>query len=417
MPCVGGSNPSRPALLFPAKLGKAVIFSSIKCVHYSFLYSYKEEELPKKRGNGEGSVYRRKDGLWVGQYVIKTPDGTKTKYIYSKTRKEVATKLAKTLSERDSGLIYDCGSMTIGEYLDKWVDAIEGTVRKRTWKRSEEIVRLHLVPTLGKTRLDRLNALQVQSLYRSKLDSGLSPRTVQIVHATLHKALKQAIRWQLISRNVTEDVEPPKATKKEIRSLDEEQVKRLLQAAKGDGLETLYILAITTGMRSGELLGLKWEDVDLKAGIIRVRRTVFNGRVEAPKTPKSRRSIKLNRSCSHALKEHQRIGEWVFSTETGTSISVHNLHNRSWKPLLKKANLPSDTRFHDLRHTCATLLLAKGVHPKIVQELLGHSTISMTLDTYSHVLPNMQEKAVQAMEEIFEQETDEEHSSLTEEES
>jgi integrase len=133
-----------------------------------------------------------------------------------------------------------------------------------------------------------------------------------------------------------------------------------------------------------------------------VRRTVFNGRVEAPKTPKSRRSIKLTRASVRTLKEHRKVGEWVFSTEAGTSMSVHNLHNLSWKPLLKKADLPPDTRFHDLRHTCATLLLTKGVHPKIVQELLGHSTISITLDTYSHVLPNMQEKAVEAMEDIFE---------------
>lgn len=170
--------------------------------------------MAKRRGNGEGSVYRRKDGLWVGQYVIKTPGGTKIKYIYSKSRKEVAAKLTKVLSERDSGLIYDCGSLTMGEYLDKWLDGIKGTVRERTWKRSEEMVRLHVVPTLGKTRLDRLNALQVQSLYRSKLDSGLSSRSVQIIHATLHKALKQAVRWQLIPRNVTDAVEPPKSTKK-----------------------------------------------------------------------------------------------------------------------------------------------------------------------------------------------------------
>jgi integrase len=212
--------------------------------------------LPKKRGNGEGSVYRRKDGLWVGQYVIKTPNGTKTKYIYSKSRKEAAAKLTKAMAERESGLVYDCGSLTMEEYLDKWLDAIKGTVRERTWKRSEEIVRLHLVPTLGNFRLDMLNSLQVQSLYRSKLDYSLSPRTVQIVHATLHKALKQAISWQLIPRNVTETVEPPKAGTKEISPLDEEQVKRLLKAVEGDGLKALYVLAITTGMRSGELLGL-----------------------------------------------------------------------------------------------------------------------------------------------------------------
>ena len=238
--------------------------------------------MPKKRGNGEGSVYRRKDGLWVGQYVIKTPNGTKTKYIYSKSRKEAAAKLTKAVAEKESGLVYDCGLLTVEEYLDKWLHAIQGTVRERTWKRSEEIVRLHLVPTLGKSRLDRLNALQVQSLYRSKRDSGLSSRTVQIVHATLHKALKQAVRWSLIPRNITDAVEPPNVGKKEIKPLDEEQAKRLLKAVEGDGLKALYVLAITTGMRSGELLGLKWEDVDLNAEIVRVRRTVFISNVATP---------------------------------------------------------------------------------------------------------------------------------------
>jgi integrase len=154
-------------------------------------------------------------------------------------------------------------------------------------------------------------------------------------------------------------------------------------------------------MRSDELLGLKWEDVDFRAETLRVNRTVFNGRVSTPKTPKSRRSIGLSRSALAALKNHGRTGEWVFCTGAGTPISVHNLHNRSWKPLLKKAGLPHK-RLHDLRHTCATLLLTKGVHPKVVQELLGHSSISVTLDTYSHVLPNMQEKAVAAMDAIFE---------------
>ena len=358
--------------------------------------------MPKKRGNGEGSVYRRKDGLWVGQYVIKTPEGTKTKYIYSKSRKEAAANLAKAIADRDSGLVFDSGSLSVEEYLIRWLNAVRGTVRERTWKRSEEIVRIHLVPSLGKTRLDRLNALQLQSLYRSKLESGLSARTVRMIHTTLHKAMKQAVKWSLIPRNVTEAVNPPREQKKEIRPLDEDQVKRLLKAAEGDKLEALYILAITTGMRSGELLGLRWEDVDLEAGTLQVRRTVFNGQIEAPKTQKGKRSIKLTQTSITALRKHPRVSKWIFCTKAGTPMSVHNLHRRSWKPLLKKTALPLDTRFHDLRHTCATLLLTKGVHPKIVQELLGHSSISITLDTYSHVLPNMQEKAVRAIEDIFE---------------
>ena len=357
--------------------------------------------MAKRRGNGEGSVYRRKDGLWVGQYKIHAPTGTKTKYIYSKTRKDAAAKLAKAIADRDAGLVFDCGSLRVGEYLGRWLDAVSGTVRERTWKRSEEMVRLHLVPALGTTRLDRLSALQLQSLYGSKLGSGLSARTVRMIHTTLHKALKQAVRWSLIPRNITEAVDPPREQKTEISPLNEGEVRKLLEAVRGDRLEALYVLAITTGMRSGELLGLRWEDVDLQARTLQVRRTVFNGYIEPPKTMKGRRSIRLTRTSVEALRQHERVSEWVFCTRVGTSVSVHNLHNRSWKPLLKKAGLPLDTRFHDLRHTCATLLLTRGVHPKTVQELLGHSSISITLDTYSHVLPNMQEKAVEAMEDIL----------------
>ncbi|CAA9246761.1 MAG: Integrase [uncultured Chloroflexia bacterium] len=358
--------------------------------------------MAKRRGNGEGSVYRRKDGLWVGQYKVQTSKGIKTKYIYSKTRKVVASKLAAAIAERNSGVVYDSEGLTVGDYLVEWLQSVRGTVRERTWKRSEEVVRIHLVPDLGKTRLDRLGALQVQALYRSKLDSGLSARTVRMIHTTLHKAMKQAVRWALVPRNVAEAVDPPRERGTEIRPLNEEQVMDLLRAARGEMFEALYVVAVTTGMRSGELLGLQWGDVDLEAGTLQVRRTVFNGRIEAPKTSKGRRSIRLTRASVVALRERAKDSEWVFCTGAGKPVSVHNVHNRSWKPLLKKAGLPPHTRFHDLRHTCATLLLTKGVHPKIVQEMLGHSTISITLDTYSHVLPNLQGEAVRAMDSFFE---------------
>jgi integrase len=357
--------------------------------------------VAKRRGNGEGSIYRRKDGLWVGQYKVQTPNGTKTKYIYSKTRKDAAAKLAKAIAERDSGIVFDSESLSLSDYLDRWLKSVEGTIRPGAFRRYEEVSRLHIKPYLGSKKLNRINALQLQSLYTNKLDQGLSPRTVQIIHATLHKALKQAVRWSVIPRNVAECVSPPKSQKMEIKPLNGEQVKRLLEAVRGDKLEALYILAITTGMRSGELLGLRWEDVDLQTGTLQVRRTVFNGRIEAPKTLKGRRSISLTQTSITALQKCPRASEWIFCSKVGTPMSVHNLHNRSWKPLLKKSDLPLDTRFHDLRHTCATLLLTKGVHPKIVQELLGHSSISITLDTYSHVLPNMQGEAVRAMENIF----------------
>jgi integrase len=190
--------------------------------------------------------------------------------------------------------------------------------------------------------------------------------------------------------------------KSEIKPLDARQVNKLLDTVRDTqpGFYALYVLAVTTGMRSGEILGLQWRDVDLDAGMLQVRRTVFNGAVNTPKTTRSNRGIRLPKIAAEALRRQPRISEWVFSSKNGTSLSVHNLHNRSWNPLLRDAGLPH-IRFHDLRHTCATLLLSKGVHPKLVQELLGHSSIEITLDTYSHVLPNMGDAAADAMDDAL----------------
>ncbi len=159
--------------------------------------------MTKKRGRGEGSVYRRKDGRCIGEY--EDANG-KRRYISGKTKAEVRAKLRKLLADRDAGIAYDSHNLTVGAYLDRWLDAVKGSVRVRTWERHEQVVRLHLKPTIGGVKLDRLNALQVQSVYRQKLNSGLSPRSVEIIHTTIHKALKQAVRWALIPRNVTEAV-------------------------------------------------------------------------------------------------------------------------------------------------------------------------------------------------------------------
>jgi integrase len=246
--------------------------------------------MAKRRGRGEGSIYRRKDGSWVAQYTV----GDKRRYIYGKTRKEVAARLSKTLVERDSGIVYDSENLKVADYLDRWLDSIRDTLRHRTWVRHEEVTRLHLKPTIGGAKLDKLNALQVQFMYREKLDSGLSPRTVQIIHATLYKALKQAVRWSLVPRNVCDAVTPPRVPKTEIKPLDARQAKKLLATARDTQpyFYPLYVLAVTTGMRSGEILGLQWRDIDLDAGALQVRRTVFNGTASTPKTSRSNRGIR-----------------------------------------------------------------------------------------------------------------------------
>jgi integrase len=371
-----------------------------------------------KRGNGEGSITRRKNGGWSAQYTVHTAEGRKRKTLYGKTRQEVAAKLARALSDREGGLIFDAEGLKLGEYLGRWLeDSVKGTVRNTTYERYEQITRTHIVPMLGAIKLKALTPTHVRGLYKEKL-SSLSPRTVQYIHVTLHKALKQAVSDGLIPRNATEAVKPPQVRREEIRPLTPEQVKMLLDAASGDRLEALYVLAVHTGLRQGELLGLKWDDIDLQARTLQVRRALTTAkggpRLAAPKTKGSRRRVSLTRVAAQAFKGHleRQLEEidradslWqeyglVFASETGAPLDRRDLTSRRFKPLLERAGLPH-FRFHDLRHTCATLLLTQNVNPKVVSEMLGHSSIAITLDTYSHVLPNMQDSAARALEEAL----------------
>jgi integrase len=373
-----------------------------------------------KNGNGEGGITRhKKSGLYMARYTIQTPTGPKRKTLYGKTRREVDEKLTKAKADRDGGLVFDANNMKLGEYLGRWLtDSVRDTVRPTTFERYEQMVRLHICPVLGQLKLKNVTPTHVRGLYREKLDAGLAPRTVQYVHVTLHKALEQAIADGLIPRNVTEAVKPPQVRREEMRPLTAEQVRILFDAAAGDRFEALYVLAVTTGLRQGELLGLKWDDVDLEEGTVRVRRTLTTAKggpvLAAPKTKGSRRTVRLSQTALQALKSHlnRQLGEieeagdrWrenglIFASETGEPLDRRLITTHRFKPLLKRAELP-EVRFHDLRHTCATILLMKNVNPKVVSEMLGHASIAITLDTYSHVLPTMQESAAEAMEDAL----------------
>jgi integrase len=355
----------------------------------------------------------------MARYTVQTASGRKRKVIYAKSQAEARRKLTEALAARDRGITYDAEGLTVGEYLERWLeDSVRGSVKATTYQSYASLVRLHVCPILGSTKLSVLTPAHIQNLYRAKLDEGLAPKSVKYVHTTLHRALKQAVRWGLVPRNAVAAADPPRVRTPEMRPLSPTQARELLQEARGNRLEALYVLAVTTGMRQGEILGLGWEDADLEAGVVRVRRTLTlakgGPRLTEPKTRGSRRSIRLTASAVDALERHRERqeaegaaaggvwNEWalVFCTRRGTPIRRDNLHDKHWKPLLGRAGLP-DIRFHDLRHTCATLLLAKGVHPKIVSEMLGHSSIAITLDTYSHVMPGMGEVAAAAMEDAL----------------
>ena len=372
-----------------------------------------------RRGNGEGTITRRKDGRWEARYYVPTENGTKRKMIYGKTQAEVRDKLTKALSNRIDGIVYDDENMAVGEYLDAWLKgSVHGTVRRSTYDRDSYLVNNHIKPVLGGLKLKKLNSAHVQSFYRDRLDAGLSASTVHKMHDILRRGLAQAVKWHLLPRNVADVVKPPRPVPTEMVALSADDTRRLLEAAGEYRLEALYILAVHTGMRQGEMLALRWQDVDMENAVIGVRRTLTRsgGKITfgEPKTKKSRRSIRLTPQAVEALRSHlerqlrdmEILGDryqdqgLVFTTDTGGPINPSNLRQRSFAALLKRAGL-RHMRFHDLRHTCATLLLSRGVHPKFVQELLGHATIAITLDTYSHVMPSMGDATARAMEDAL----------------
>src|SRR5215204_835717 len=231
--------------------------------------------MAKKNGNGEGGISRHKgSGLYMARYTVQTPTGPKRK-----TRREVDEKLTKAKVDRDTGFVFDADNLTLGNYLDRWInDSVRDTVRQRTWERYEQIVRVHIKPALGKVKLKNITPTHARALYREKLDTGLAPRTVNYIHTTLSKALKDAVADGLITRNPASSVKAPRPQKIELRPLSSEQAKVFLEAVRGDRFEAAFVVALHCGLRAGEILGLKWSDVDLDAGTLQVRRTLPEAR-------------------------------------------------------------------------------------------------------------------------------------------
>lgn len=371
----------------------------------------------KRRGHGEGAIYQRKgDGRWVAAMIL--PSG-KRKALYGKTRKEAADKLKHAVNDLDNGLDLEAGRQTVAQYLDKWLAAsVKPSVKVKTYEGYESIVRVRVAPRMGRKQLAKLTALDLQSLYTELAESGLSARSVHHTHRVLHRAFVQAVRWNLIVRNPCDGAQGPRATRSEMKVWTPEQADAFLIATRQHPAHALYMLALTTGMRQGELLGLKWADVDLGAGTLAVRRSLQRQRgaglvFEEPKTARSRRSIRLSQRAIDALRAHsdrqtfdRRMAgsEWnardlVFCHASGEPLDP-SYQTTIFKKAIAAVGAPP-IRFHDMRHTAATLLLSRGVHVKLVSEMLGHATIVLTLDVYSHLIPAMHGDAAAAMDAIL----------------
>jgi integrase len=372
-----------------------------------------------RRGQNEGSIFKRNDGRWCAVVNIGWEGGLRRrKYIYGETRQGVAQELTKVLREKQQGLPIAVERQTLAQFLTDWLEeSVRTRVRPRTFESWELIVRRHVVPTLGHLPLQKISPQLIRGLLNRKLADGLSAQTVRHIRTVLRRALGEAVKFGLIARNSAALVDGPRISRREIHPLTLEEARRFLGAAKGERPEALYSVALAVGLRRGEALGLRWQYVDLERRTLTVNQTLqrVNGKLRflEPKTERSRRTISipdivvasLHLHRKHQLEERLANGpHWqdlglVFATRVGTPLEPRNVH-RDFKRILTKAGVP-DQRFHDLRHAAASLLLAQGVSPRVVMELLGHSRISITMDTYSHVVPSLMREAADKMDEIL----------------
>jgi len=382
----------------------------------------KRQQKPKGRGHGEGSVFERKGGDRSKPWVAQVPlgRGKKRTVGYYASKQEAITAKNKALHDLEQLKRVKSSRQTLGEYLEYWLEHVQRlSVKLSTYVQNRIVLKCHILPTLGNIPIQKLAVRDVQQFY-SKLLVTLSAGRVRNVHAILHKALKNAVRENLLRENVCDRVTLPRRNTPERRSLTQDQAQKLVEAAKESKFEALLIVALTTGLRHGELRALTWHDVDLEKGEVHVRRSVLalegHGNVESePKTRGSRRTVALHAFVIDVLKNHRlallevrlKIGSgWVdrdlvFPNRIGDYFNKGTLYSNFHK-LLAQAGLPR-MRIHDLRHSTATLLLAMGVNIRVVQEVLGHSNISTTLGTYGHVLPGMQEDAMKKWGNVLEE--------------
>ena len=375
--------------------------------------------MAKRRANGEGNLRKRKDGRWEGRYTAgRDPETGKAIYksVLGKTQAEAKAKLKQAIEEAKGLDAAKVGRYTVGQWMEVWLEHYAKVkVRPSSHQTYRGYIDNHIKPSIGKIPLEKLTSLELQKLYKKLLEGGrveriesrkqskgLSAKTVRNIHQIISSAMKLAQEQKLIASNPAEGCALPRMGHQEMKTLPVEQLHSFLREAKDSGVFELYYLELATGLRRGELLGLKWEDIDLERGDLRVRRQIarINGEVvEAPlKTKNAYRTLPLAEDTVSILLEQKKKvagSPWVFPSSTGGPISpdsvLHMLHR-----VLKRAGLPR-IRFHDLRHTFATLALQNGVDVKTVSGMLGHFSAGFTLDTYAHVTTASQRQAAKTM--------------------
>jgi len=372
-----------------------------------------------------GSIVKRGDSysIVIDNYDPLTGKRKRKWIAVPGTKRDAEKALTDYLHQKDTGVFVAPAKITLSDYLNKWItDYAKPKLAKRSYDRYEDIIKKYIVPELGRVQLSQLMPGQLQGLYSKWLDKGLSHATIRYHHAVIHNALKSAVKWGLLGRNVCDAVEVPNKQRKDMQIWDEGEILKFLDFAKDSKYYELFYLALFSGMRRSELLALRWADVDLLLSQIHVTRGLQQLKDNSlvftqPKSEKSRRTIALPPSATLLLKDYRdRIAlekavkgkmlnedDLLFTRDNSKPIRPNTL-TYAWKILVATSGLKK-IRLHDARHSHASLLLAQGVHPKIVQERLGHATIAMTLDTYSHVAPGLQEKAAAQFDNLFKAKT------------
>lgn len=371
-----------------------------------------------------GQLIKRGENTWLVRIFLGRNAKDIRKYFNKTihgTKKDAQRYLTAKLREKDLGVFIEPASILLSEHLDKWLEDIaKPRIRENTFESYSWLMKKYVRPKLGGLKLSDIQEHQIQQLYGEMSRKGLSPKTIRDTHFVLSSALKQAVKWKMLIQNPCDLCELPRVEKKEMKCFSVEEAKMFWDNLSQSKWCALFMLIIETGMRPEEYFGLQWNDINFEQKCLNIKRVVVERKkgggfyFAETKTNKSRRRIPLSTPVLSALKNHRRnqleermkLGagyqnlDLVFASQLGTPLQRKNFTDRHFKPLLEKCGLPK-IRLYDLRHTMATLLLSEDVNPKIVQERLGHSSIVQTLDTYSHVLPTMQDEATAKLENLF----------------